>query len=168
MAGFDDGEDPCWDDDDLDAIPGDQLAELEQNAIQFTQHQTQGAFTAPPSSDYGDEFEDEELDDSVVYDESRGIPPQLQSLNTHRPGPSTQRELFRMQRYGAAGNVHEIQNRPPTEQWQSASKPVPQLIKRATTAVPAQLSTTTNSSTTIDVHDVDNLQRQVQEVRQFL
>ncbi|KAK0119862.1 hypothetical protein ONS95_011292 [Cadophora gregata] len=73
MAGFDDG-DSFFGDDDLDTLPQDALEELENNAIQFTQAQTQALPQPPPSSDYGDDFDDEDLDNAVVVDQSRAIP----------------------------------------------------------------------------------------------
>lgn len=99
MAGHDDGED-SFDDDDLDALPNDTLVELENNAIQFTQAQTQARFKAPQSSDYGEDFEDEDLDDAVVIDESRSTPAIVPAYNRFNAGQATQREQFRQQRYG--------------------------------------------------------------------
>jgi len=100
MAGFADGENN-FSDDDLDDLPVNALQELENNAIQFTQAATQVRQKPPPSSDYGDEFDDDDLDDAVVIDEARSAP----AVNTiFKRGPSnqvTQREHFRQQRYGA-------------------------------------------------------------------
>lgn len=108
MAGYVHGENN-FSDDDLDELPLNTLAELEHNAIQFTQAaNTQAplkpapapASAAPPSSDYGDDFEDEDLDDAVVVDESRSTPALITTLNGNHRGPATQREPFRQQRYG--------------------------------------------------------------------
>jgi len=98
MAAHDDGG-SNYDDDDLDDLPTDALLELENNAIQFTQAQRA---KAAPSSDYGDDFEDEDFDDAVVIDESRSTPAVVPVLRRNAPGPATQHEQFRQQRYGAA------------------------------------------------------------------
>lgn len=71
MASYD--EDTFSDWGELENLPVDTLAELENNAIQFTQAQ-QPARPVAPSSDYGDDFDDEDLDDNVVIDESRSTP----------------------------------------------------------------------------------------------
>jgi hypothetical protein len=106
MAGHEDGE-SNYDDDDLDDITTDALIELENNAIQFTQAQR---VKAAPSSDYGDDFEDEDLDDAVVIDESRSKPAIIPSLRQNVPGLATQHEQFRQQRYGEA-NSSNLANR---------------------------------------------------------
>jgi hypothetical protein len=89
MAGFDDGED-FFSDDDLDALPQDALQQLENNAIQQTQFQaTQavGFISTPPrpSSDYGDGFDDDDLDDAIVIDEAQVAP--SNRLNSLHPQP---------------------------------------------------------------------------------
>ncbi|KAH8809166.1 DNA repair protein-like protein Rad26 [Xylogone sp. PMI_703] len=72
-AGNFDGDD--FDDDALDLLPANALEELENNAIRYTQAQTQAVhLNAPPSSDYGDDFEDDDLDDAVVIDEAKSTP----------------------------------------------------------------------------------------------
>jgi hypothetical protein len=100
MAGHHDDEEDYFDDDDLDALPNDTLIELENNAIQFTQAQTQARHKPPPSSDYGDDFEDENLDDAVVIDESRSTPAIVPTYSRYNAGQTTQSEQFRQQRYG--------------------------------------------------------------------
>jgi len=109
MAGHEDGE-SFYDDDDLDALPDDALVELENNAIQFTQAQTQARLKAPPSSDYGDDFGDEDLEDVVVIDESRSTPVVAQSFNPRYNTGPTPREQFRQQRYGPVSrlNGHQV------------------------------------------------------------
>jgi hypothetical protein len=100
MAGHDAGED-FFDDDDLDELPNSALIELENDAIQFTQAQTQARRPPPPSSDYGDEFEDEDLDDAVVIDESKSTPVIVTSHNNRfNAGSAITREQFRQNRYG--------------------------------------------------------------------
>ncbi len=119
MAGYDD-EENFFNDDDLDALPHDALAELENNAIQFTQAQTQAArLKAPPSSDYGDDFEDEDLDDAVVVDESRSTPAINSYLQRNVSRQASQREQFRPQHNGTIRHPNpnlanrQRQNRPP-------------------------------------------------------
>jgi hypothetical protein len=105
MASHDDGE-SFFDDDDLDALPNDALIELENDAIQFTQAQTNytSRVRAAPSSDYGDDFEDEDLDDAVVIDESRSTPAIIPTFRRTAPGQATQHEQFRQQRHGTVNN----------------------------------------------------------------
>jgi len=97
MPPYADGENN-FSDDDLDDLPFNALAELEYNAIQSTQAAyansqslaqptAQPSRTVAPSSDYGDEFDDEDLDDAVVVDESRSTPASIPSLVQHVPRP---------------------------------------------------------------------------------
>lgn len=74
MAGDFDGDD--FSDDGLDLLPANALEELESNAIRYTQAQTQAAahLNPPPSSDYGDDFGDDDLDNAVVIDETKRAP----------------------------------------------------------------------------------------------
>lgn len=88
MAGHDDDGDSFFGDDDLDALPEDALDELENNAIQFTQA---SRYQPPPSSDYGDEFDDEDLDDAIVVDESRSAPVTTHYPHRSIPGQTPQR-----------------------------------------------------------------------------
>jgi len=89
MAGYADGENN-FSDDDLDDLPFNALAELENNAILSTQaantHPPRKPVAAP-SSDYGDDFDDEDLDDAVIIDESRSTP----STTRNVAGPTLQR-----------------------------------------------------------------------------
>ncbi|TVY24546.1 hypothetical protein LHYA1_G006276 [Lachnellula hyalina] len=98
-------------DDELDSLPVDAFVELETNAIQFTQVHTQtrysktaAAVKAAPSSDYGDEIGEEDLDDAVIIDESRSTPAIIQGLQRSVPSQAVQREHFRQQRYGTIAN----------------------------------------------------------------
>lgn len=95
MAGFDDG-DSFFGGEDLDALPEEALEELENNAIQFTQAQTQAARLAP-SSDYGDEFDDEDLDDAVVIDQLRSGPAAPIYPNRNVSGQPPHQDQFRPQ-----------------------------------------------------------------------
>ncbi|KAI1340208.1 hypothetical protein F5Y15DRAFT_415096 [Xylariaceae sp. FL0016] len=52
-------------DDDLDTLNANALQELENNAIQFTQHQPK---LEPTEHDFDYDFEDDDLDDTVVQD----------------------------------------------------------------------------------------------------
>lgn len=157
-------EDSYWDDDDLDAIPGDQLAELEHNAVQFTQQQAQGA-RPQSSSNYGDDFEDDDLDDAIVYDGLREAPPvQLNTAQSRTFGLASQQEQFRVNRYGGSANVIALVNGSTNGNWQP-SAPSRSIPSRATTVVRASkdVKPSSSSSNTLDI-DVDALQRQVQEV----
>jgi len=98
-------------DDELDSLPVDAFVELETNAIQLTQVHTQtrysktaAAVKAAPSSDYGDEIGEEDLDDAVIIDESRSTPAIIQGLQRSVPSQAVQREHFRQQRYGTIAN----------------------------------------------------------------
>ena len=149
MAGYEDDED--WFDNDLDDLPVDALAELEHNAIQFTQ-----AVKAPPSSDYGDEFEDDDLDDAVVIDEARSaaVPP---ALHRNIAGQSTQREQFREQRYGTP------RNRPQQETALSVShRPSPQPLSIPNG--PRESKVAKQGSSPAPDYQVEALQKQIQEV----
>jgi hypothetical protein len=99
MAGYADADpENDFSDDDLDHLPLHALAELEHNAIQFTQA-TQAQLKAPPSSDYGDDFGDEDLDDAVVIDEARSAPAIVPALRRNGLSQTAQREQLRGQRY---------------------------------------------------------------------
>jgi hypothetical protein len=99
MAGYADAE-SSFSDDDLDLLPPNALAELESHAIRSTQAANpQNRREVPPSSDYGDNFEDEDLDDAVVIDEARSAPAIVPSLHRNVSQPS-QRAPFPRQPYG--------------------------------------------------------------------
>ena len=156
MAGHDDGG-SNYGDDDLDALAHDTLIELENNAIQATQAQR---VQAAPSSDYGDdEFQEEDFDDAVVIDESRSTPAIVSSLRQNVPGPATQHEQFRQQRYGAGNNSslasRQRYNPPPkfNEPSRVPSVPIVQNIR------PVH-----QGGEEAQVPDVLSLQRQIEEV----
>jgi len=163
MAGHDDGE-SFFDDDDLDTLPHDALLELENNAIQFTQAQTQAIrLKAPPSSDYGDDFDDEDLDDAVVIDESRSTPVIIPSLNRYNSRPATEQEQFRQQRHATVSNPNlNLANRQPPNGPPKFNQP---------NRPPRQETTSRNGivvahrgSQPAAVPDLTSLQRQVEEV----
>ena len=125
-------------DDELDSLPADALVELENNAIQFTQAHTQARYSKPattvkaaPSSDYGDEIGEEDLDDAVIIDESRSTPAIIQGLQRNVPAQAVQREQFRQQRYGTITNPQTTladrqRNRPihpPPPRFSQANRP---------------------------------------------
>jgi len=112
MAGQDDGDD-FFSDSDFDDLPRNALDELENNAILHTQHQTQATqiINVPPSSDYGDGFDDEDLDDAVVFDEAQRVPDRLLALQPANAGPTIQREQFRGGRYEGPGSVSPLADR---------------------------------------------------------
>ncbi|KAG4433559.1 hypothetical protein IFR05_010955 [Cadophora sp. M221] len=112
MAGLDDGEN-FFGDDDLDTLPEAALEELENNAIQFTQAQTQAArLQPPPSSDYGDDFDDEDLDDAVVIDQSRTVPSAPSYSNRNVFGQPPQRDQFRPQQHPNPSPILPNRQRP--------------------------------------------------------
>ena len=104
MAPHEDGENNFSDDDFLNDIPADALDELENNAIAFTQAQIK----APPSSDYGDEFDDDDLDDTVVVDEARSAPAVVPYVPRNNLNQAVRQEQFQQQNYKDA----DIVNRP--------------------------------------------------------
>jgi hypothetical protein len=112
MASQDDGYD-YFSGSDLDDLPHNALDELENNAILHTQHFTQATqiINAPPSSDYGDGPDDEDLDDAVVFDEAQGVPERLLALQPASAGLATQREQFRKGRYGGPVSVRPLAER---------------------------------------------------------
>ena len=107
MAPNEYGENNFSDDDFLDDLPPDALTELENNAITFTQ---KANFKPSPSSDYGDDFDDEDLDDTVVVDEARSAPAVVPPAHRKNPNPVVQREQFRQQRYGDSGIANRTRN----------------------------------------------------------
>jgi hypothetical protein len=105
MAGHEQEEDDFFDV-DLDDIPLEALTELENDAIQFTQAATQAQLKpAAPSSDYGDDIDDEDLDDAVIIDESRSTPVNIPANNRVNTSQATQREPLRQQPHGSNNSV---------------------------------------------------------------
>ncbi|EMR87235.1 putative dna repair protein rad26 protein [Botrytis cinerea BcDW1] len=102
MAPHEDGENNFSDDDFLNDIPADALDELENNAIAFTQAQIK----APPSSDYGDDFDDDDLDDAVVVDEARSAPAVVPYVPRNNLNQAVRQEQFQQQNYEDADNVN--------------------------------------------------------------
>lgn len=98
MAGYASG-DHDFSDDEFDLLPLGELADLEEKAIQFTQAAatTQAeprSKIIAPSSDYGDDFDDEDFDDAVVIDESRSTPAVLPA-QIRNPPALAEREPYR-------------------------------------------------------------------------
>jgi hypothetical protein len=165
-------------DDELDFLPADALVELENNAIQFTQAQSQARYSKPantvkaaPSSDYGDEIGEEDLDDAVIIDESKSTPAIIPGFQYQRPAPAqaVQREQFRQQRYGGTNNTYtalaDRQRNPPIPPPPRVSQP---------TRVPPRAPILQNDSMTAEQgsqpsvsgdNNAEELQRQFQEVR---
>ncbi|KUJ16318.1 uncharacterized protein LY89DRAFT_669845 [Mollisia scopiformis] len=165
MAGHD--EDDEYDDDDLDALPDNELVELENNAIQFTQAQTQAARAKvpAPSSDYGDEFDDLDIDEEIVIDESRSTPA-IVPFHRHIPGQVTQQQQFRQQRYGTINNSNSIsqltnRSRPTPPQFNETIYNRPSIPIPLNDSVVAQQGS--QASATSDIK-VENLQKQLEEV----
>ncbi|POS85650.1 hypothetical protein EPUL_002776 [Erysiphe pulchra] len=79
-----DFRDEDFSDDDLDKLPQDTFIELENKAIQYTQAQTQARLNAVSTSDYGDDLEDDDLNDAVVIDRSSGTQVIIRSLHQNK------------------------------------------------------------------------------------
>ena len=158
MAGFADGENN-FSDDDLDDLPTNALQELENYAIQYTQ-ETQSRLKAPPSSDYGDEFDDEDLDDAVVVDEAKSARAVNSIFNRGLRSEATQREQFRQQRYGAPSNSNLPRPAPPTFNQRNRGPPSGPLEIQQHESTLAQQGSLQESG-----RKMDNLQRQIDELR---
>lgn len=114
MAGHHDGED-FFSDDDLDTLPQNAFDELEQTAIRQTQA-TQ-LIKGPPSSNYGDEFDDEDLDDAEVFDAAQGISLSGVSARASKAhGGGLVNALVKNQ-YGAPKDMMSITGRPLKKEW---------------------------------------------------
>ncbi|CAD6448649.1 682f48f5-55cb-4af9-b9bc-b85d7091a730 [Sclerotinia trifoliorum] len=161
MAPHEDGENNFSDDDFLNDIPADALEELENNAIAFTQAQIK----APPSSDYGEELDDDDLDDAVVIDEARSVPAVAPYVPRNNVNQATQQAQFRQQqqRYRATNIVNRPRNHigpPHTRKPDVLQQPVLNPVSRET----SNLSRLEGQS----VVDGDNeaLRKLVQELQQ--
>ncbi|KAI9741488.1 MAG: hypothetical protein M1818_004294 [Claussenomyces sp. TS43310] len=163
MADYDAGE--FFSDDGIDAATA---AELESNAIQFTQHLTQGGRTSePPSSDYGDDdFEDEDLDDAVVYDESRRISETFHPLQQHATHVVRRREQLQQARCKGATNINAVSSRSLTPNWTSQSQSASHGAREIPNAMsfPARRNVNAASTTANPASDVEALQKQIQDL----
>ena len=166
MAVHEDGEN-IFSDDDLDHLPLNALAELENNAIRATQVPTQVTrLKVSPSSDYGDDFEDEDLDDAVVIDEAKSAPAIIPALHRNAQGQAIPRAQFRQQRYGAISNPNpNLANR------QSPNAPTPSALHRPNRfppriPIPHDESMVAQQGSQPEATDpkIESLQRQVEEV----
>ncbi|CZR64986.1 related to protein UVS-3 (presumed DNA repair and checkpoint control protein) [Phialocephala subalpina] len=167
MAGYDDDEE-VFDDDDFDALPDDAFVELENNAIQFTQAQTQAAQgkVVAPSSDYGDDLDDVDFDEDIIVDEARSTPAIIAPPPRNNQGHPTQQEQFRQQRYGATSNSNSI------SQLANRTRPTPPRFNvsnyvRPPAAIPLNDSVVAEQgsqhSAASDVK-VESLQKQLEEL----
>lgn len=161
MAPHDEG-DTFSDWGDLEDLPDDALAELENNAIQFTQAQQpaqQQARAVAPSSDYGDDFDDEDLDDNVVIDESKSTPALNPTFQPRRPNQQYSQDQFpqRPATITVVKPAIERQSRPPPPRFDQSQKNIPH----------RQEPTASNRNTQSQEQDVglEDLQRQIEEVR---
>jgi hypothetical protein len=167
-----------YSDDDLDDLPNDYLAELEHNAIQFTQAQTQPRVLKPgadlkvaPSSDYGDDIDDEDLDDAVVMDESRSTPVTIPIFQRDIPNQGPQPEQLRQHHYGSGTvgkpNATRVSNgqarMPPPLMF---SQPIPQGSRVRKDGNDSMIMEHGSQLPVAD-QGVDALQRQIQEVGQM-
>lgn len=146
-------------------LEDDALAELENNAIQFTQAQRpaqEPARLVAPSSDYGDDFEDGDLDDNVVIDESRSTPALNPTFHPQRPSQQNyhQDQFLQRSATNAVVNVavkHHI--RPPPHRFNpsQSQRNIPH----------RQEPTSSHRNTQPQEQDValQDLQRQIEEVR---
>lgn len=167
MAGQDDG-DSYFSDSELDDLPHNALDELENNAILYTQHQTQATqlITVPPSSDYGDGFDDEDLDDAVVFDEAQVVPDRLLALQSQATGATTQRGQFRNGRYVGLGNIIPLADRTLKQNWTAekhSSQKKDALLSGQQNEARQNLQEGVAKEATIDPV-IEALQKQVQEV----
>jgi hypothetical protein len=160
MAGYQHG-DNNFSDDELDDLPASALQELENNAIQFTQAanaNTQAShWKAPPSSDYGDDFNDEDLDDAVVIDEARSTPAVLPVFNQNTAHRASQQEQFRPPQYRKIPLLNRPRANVPIPIQHSQNRP-PHLISQYDSALAQQ------GSLPEPGEEVDDLQKQIQEV----
>jgi hypothetical protein len=113
MAGRVNGDD-FLSDGDLDDLPPNALEELEKSALRQTQHQTQATVIIEPcpSSDYGYEFDDEDLDDALVIDETRGVPSQFPLLQQLNASLDNQRDRFNNTRYWSPEHLNSFATGP--------------------------------------------------------
>lgn len=162
MAGLDDG-DSFFGDDDLDALPEAALEELENNAIQFTQAQTQAArLQPPPSSDYGEDFDDEDLDDAVVIDQSRTVPSAPSYSNRNVFGQPPQRDQFRPQQHPNSSPILPNRQRPnPPPQYNQPNRypPRPIIPQNDSMQVEQGIAPSTHTNS-----EVERLQSIIEEV----
>lgn len=166
MDGQDDGED-YFSDSELDELPQNALDELEHNAILHTQHQTQATqiINVPPSSDYGDVFDDDNLDDAVVIDEAQGVPERVLALQSPSAGATTQREQFRIGRYGGPVHLSPLADRTLKQNRISEKCLAPQdaSVSVQRNEAPLNQQREAAEESTVDPI-VEALQKQVQEV----
>jgi hypothetical protein len=169
MASQDDG-DELFSDGDLDDLPPNALEELENNAIRQTQHQTQATLIVEPlpSSDYGDEFDDDDLDDAVVIDETGGVPNLFPPLQPFNASLGTQGDQFQQGQYGGRNHLNSLAARPLETEWSYLNHPTQQHNARQVQLTADRPSTARREtvSTQADPNAaVDALQQQIQEVR---
>lgn len=166
-------------DDDWDSLPPEALNELENNAIQYTQAraQTQAQYAKPattvkapaPSSDYGEEIGEEDLDDAVIIDESRSTPAIIPGFQ--RPPQIAPQENFRQQRYGTISNP-QPQPAIPNRQNLPVPRPAPPRLNQPN-RLPQRTQIVQHDSMTVEQgsqpsitgdNATEDLQRKFQEV----
>lgn len=161
MAGHDFGD--FFSDDDLDAATA---AALEENAIQFTQHQSAPRhITAPPSSNYGEDDLEEDLDDADVYDEAtHTIPGAVRSLQHMTGGEAAQRTQFRQARYTGPPNVNALPKRSLTPQYPTQPHATNDKVEQNARSAYIQPIQDLSSSAAAIGPDVETLQKQIHDV----
>ncbi|RFU30308.1 hypothetical protein B7463_g6024, partial [Scytalidium lignicola] len=166
MEGNFDGDD--FDDDALDLLPANALEELENNAIQYTQAQTQAAhLKPPPSSDYGDDFEDDDLDDAVVIDEARSTPAVVTGIRRNILPHASPKENRRQQWDNLAGNA-ALATTLANRQRLNGSVAVPIQSSRPVsnaTSITQAFSTQPDPVSANQSAKLEELQKQIEELR---
>ncbi|KFY38219.1 hypothetical protein V494_04476 [Pseudogymnoascus sp. VKM F-4513 (FW-928)] len=109
MADPGDGDD-FFSDDGLDGLAPDALDEIENNAIRYTQYQATQALTLPASSDYGDDLDDEDLDDAVVFDGAQ-INPTNRLTQFQSSVVIQQARQFQVQRHSRSETAQPLSDR---------------------------------------------------------
>lgn len=122
MAGHDEGDD-FFSDDGLDNIPQNAFDELEETAIRQTQA-TQLAQPPPSSSNYGDDFDDEDLDDAEVFDAAQDAPLRGSSVLHHRGHGNSLSDQFGQNRHGGTEDMRSITGRPLKKEWPPMNPPI--------------------------------------------
>ncbi|EHA47878.1 hypothetical protein MGG_17795 [Pyricularia oryzae 70-15] len=99
-------------DDGFDDLPDNALQELENTAIQFTQAQTQIQQPSQPREVFDLDFEDDDLDDTVVFDELAQHPAKPPQLPQGRVAPAVTQPRQQWSATPVAHSHSALSNRP--------------------------------------------------------
>lgn len=99
-------------DDGFDDLPDNALQELENTAIQFTQAQTQIQQPSQPREVFDLDFEDDDLDDTVVFDELAQHPAKPPQLPQGRVAPAVTQPRQQWSATPVAHSHTALSNRP--------------------------------------------------------